>query len=263
MLELIKSVFLEEGIDRIGFVRIVDCDIINQRILPQWAKSVVMFAIPYRSVLEQPEDGFSEYARVYDYHKYASSLYERIINKLSIVTNLNFQGFCDHSPINEKTAIAKCGLGVIGKNSLYIDDIYGSFVFIGSLFTDAEFETQIFEIKSCENCGLCIKSCPNSAIADRGIDRQKCLSAISQKKKKTDEEKSLLNKYKIAWGCDICQLVCPHNIKAKISPIPYFSETRIKHIDRELISSMTDEEFKKYAFSYKGRDIVINNIDLI
>lgn len=263
MLEYIKSTFLDEGIDRIGLISIDECDIINERILPEWAKSVIMFAIPYRSVLDKPEDGFSEYARIYDYHKFASSLYERIINKLSAGTNCKFQGFCDHSPINEKLAIAKCGLGVIGRNSLFIDDVYGSFVFIGSLITDAEFKTEVFEIKSCDNCGLCIAACPNSAIAEKGIERQKCLSAISQKKNKTEEEKALLNKHKIAWGCDICQLACPHNIKAKISPIPYFSETRIKHIDRELISSMTDEEFKKYAFSYKGRDIVINNIDLI
>lgn len=263
MLELIKSTFLHEGIDRIGFIKIEDCDIINERILPQWAKSVIMFAIPYRSVIDRSNDGFSEYARIYDYHKFASSLYKRIINKLSVSTNYNFQGFCDHSPINEKIAFAKCGLGVIGRNSLFIDDVYGSFVFIGSLVTDAEFGAQIFEIKSCDNCGLCIKACPNSAMTAKGIDKQKCLSAISQKKKKTDEEKSLLNKYKIAWGCDICQLVCPHNINAKISPIPYFSETRIEFIDKNLISSMTDEEFEKYAFSYKGRDIVMNNIDLI
>ncbi len=263
MLELIRSAFLDEGIDRIGFIKIEDCDIINQRILPQWAKSVIVFAIPYRSVLDKPSDGFSEYARVYDYHQFASSLYERVIHRLTEETKFNFQGFCDHSPINEKIAIAKCGLGIIGRNSLFIDDIYGSFVFIGSLVTDAEFDTDTFEIKSCENCGLCIKTCPNSAITENGIDRQKCLSAISQKKKKTDEEKTLLNKYKIAWGCDICQLACPHNIKAKISPIPYFSETRIQFIDKKLILLMTDEEFNKYAFSYKGRDIVLNNIDLI
>ena len=138
MLEFIRNIFKNESITRIGALPITECDIVNERILPPDAKSAIIFIIPYKSTEEIAKDGFSEYARIYDYHKYASSLYERNITTLHRETSEQFFGFCDHSPINEKLAAAKCGLGVIGRNSLLIDKIYGSFVFIGSLLTTAE-----------------------------------------------------------------------------------------------------------------------------
>lgn len=261
MLKTIKAVFEKENISRVGFLRIEDCDIINERILPEFAKSVVLFCIPYRSTAELPTDGFSEYSRVYDYHDFSKQLYERIVPELYKLTGCKFSGFCDHSPINEKLAAVKSGLGFVGRNSLFFDEVYGSFVFIGSLICDIEFDVKPEEIRTCSNCGLCVERCPNSAILGRGIDRYKCLSGISQKKTKTNEEITLLKEHNIVWGCDICQLVCPHNINAKISPIPYFSETRIKHIDKDFIMALSDEEFSKYAFAYKGRKIVINNME--
>lgn len=261
MFEKIKAIFNEENIERIGFIRIEDCDIINRRILPDFAKSAVIFCIPYRSTVEFSDDGFSEYSRIYDYHSFSKQLYDRIIPKLSAITNRKFCGFCDHSPINEKIAAVKSGLGFVGRNSLFIDDVYGSFVFLGSLICDIEFDVKPAEIRTCSNCGICIEKCPNSAVVEQGIDRYKCLSGISQKKRKTPEEVALLKEHNIVWGCDICQIVCPHNINAKISPIPYFAETRIKHIDKDFILSLSDEEFSKYAFAYKGRIIVINNIE--
>ncbi len=263
MFEIIKDIFQSEGIIRVGMIDLSECDIINQRILPKDAKSAIMFCIPYRSTEEIASDGFSEYARIYDYHKYSSSLYERITGNMSEKTGCSFYGFCDHSPINEKLAAAKCGLGVIGRNSLFIDNVYGSYVFLGSLLTNAESELESTDIKHCIDCRKCISSCPNNAISEQGIDRYKCLSGISQKKTKTDDEKALLKQHNIVWGCDICQNACPHNENAAISPIPYFKETRISRIDRDFIGSLSDEEFNKFAFSYKGRKIVLDNIEFI
>ena len=263
MLDTIKNILSRVGIYRVGIIKIEECEIINQRILPEWAKSAILFCIPYRSTNEIPTDGFSEYARIYDYHNYAKNLYEKIIPTMKSETQHNFQGFCDHSPINEKIAIAKCGLGVIGRNSLFIDDIYGSFVFIGSIITDITHRNDPFPTKSCINCGLCINTCPSSAIIEKGIDKNKCLSALSQKKNRTQEENNALQSAHIVWGCDICQNVCPHNKNAKISPITYFKTTRVKHINKEFVENLNDEEFKKYAFSYKGKKIVLNNLELM
>ena len=263
MLEEVKQILALCGIERVGIISIKDCDIINERILPDEVKSAILFCIPYRSTAESANDGFSEYARIYDYHKYASSLYEDITEKMSDATGYMFYGFCDHSPINEKTAIAKCGLGVIGRNSLFIDNVYGSFVFIGSILTNAETESNPCGINTCINCQKCVTACPAGAICEKGIDRFKCLSAISQKKNKSDEEKLSLKTHNIVWGCDICQNVCPYNKNAKISPIPYFKNTRIGKINKAFIENLTDDEFKKYAFSYKGRKIVLDNIDFI
>ena len=262
MLKKIKEIFASEGICNVGMISIDECSIINERILPDFARSALMFTIPYRSFLKPAADGFSEYARIYDYHKYASALYERIIPRITASLAVRVSGFCDHSPINEKTAAAKCGLGVIGRNSLFIDKKYGSFVFLGSLMCSAESELPARDIEYCIDCGKCVSACPAKAIGKCGIDPSVCLSAISQKKNKSEEEKDALRRNGIIWGCDICQSVCPYNEAAEVSPIPYFSETRITSIDKEFIESLSDDEFKKYAFSYKGRKIVLDNIDI-
>lgn len=262
MTKLIISALKAEGIERIGFIPLSECEVINERILPDWGKTAVIFSIPYRSVLKSATDGFSEYARIYDYHKYSSELYSKIELKLNNLQQERWQGFCDHSPINEKLAAAKCGLGVIGRNSLFIDNVYGSYVFIGSIIIEQETAVASFPITCCADCALCIDACPTSAIIDKGIDRTKCLSAISQKKNKTDEEKSLLRTYNIKWGCDICQNVCPYNKNAMISPIKHFKETRIDHIDYNFIESLTDEEFQKFAFSYRGKKTVLDNFGI-
>ena len=260
MFETVKETLQNEGITRIGTIDIKECDIINPRLLPNDAKTAIIFIIPYRTKSEYANDGISEYARVYDYHRFASNLFENVLHKMRETTGFDFNGFCDHSPINEKLAAAKCGLGAIGKNSLYIDDVYGSFVFIGTIISNAEFNTGSIDIKSCLNCGKCVEVCPTSAITEQGIDRTKCLSAISQKKSKTEDEIKRLKDNNVAWGCDICQLVCPHNRDAKISPLPYFQNSRRDIMNYEYVSNLSDEEFQKYAFAYKGRKLILDNL---
>jgi epoxyqueuosine reductase QueG len=152
-------------------------------------------------------------------------------------------------------------LGCIGKNSLFIDYIYGSFVFIGTIITNYEFNFPAKQISTCLNCGKCLSACPNNAVSDNGIDRSKCLSGISQKKKKTILEIELLRKNNIVWGCDICQLCCPHNSKAQLSPLSNFKNTRVDIIDKEYLQSLSDEDFNKFPFAYKGRDLIYHNLD--
>ena len=234
MFQRIADILAAESITHFGMTGIENCDIINERLLPEYAESVVMMSIPYRTSKEKGTDGFSEYCR-----------------------------FSDHSPINEKLAAAKCGIGVVGRNSLLIDKVYGSFIFLGTIVTDIPCHTPPHEIEFCNNCGLCARACPNGAVLSHGIDVERCLSGISQKKHRTDEENALLKKNGIAWGCDICQEVCPYNRAARLSEIPYFVNTRLDHITKEFVQDLTKEEFARYAFAYKGKKLVLDNIDLL
>lgn len=262
MFDILKAALHAEGITRIGILNIKECDVINERIMPSNAKSVVMFCIPYSSACDKATDGISEYARIYDYHRYCSELFGRIIPFMNHETSHEFYGFCDHSPINEKLAAAKCGLGVIGKNSLFIDDVFGSFVFLGTIISNISSDDhRATAIKNCIGCNKCVDACPTNAITERGILRETCLSHISQKKRKNEVERELLKSHNIVWGCDICQFVCPYNENATISPIPYFSNTRSANIDITFIDNLNEEEFNKYAFSYRGRAVIKENIE--
>ena len=131
--------------------------------------------------------------------------------------DLTFALFADHSPIMEVDAAARAGLGVLGMNGLLLTPGYGSFVFIGELITDADYTLVTGEPipdfpadpPRCEGCGLCVKACPAGC---RAGDRSGCLSALTQKKGDlTPEETAAIVKGGLVWGCDACQLACPHN----------------------------------------------------
>ena len=187
-------------------------------------------------------------------------LYDDLSKKFSEhFINEQFIGFSDHSPINERDAAIKAGLGMIGMNSMLINPKYGSYIFIGSIFTTLELETVFYDAVACIKCGKCVEACPTGALVN-GFD--KCLSFITQKKNKTEEDiRTILNNYSI-WGCDICQDVCPYNKNAEDSPISFFDENIINHLTTSIVNDMDDDEFEKRAFSWRGRKTILENLSL-
>lgn len=259
----ITDVFAERKINAVGFIPAENMDIINPHLLPgSSVSSCIVFLVPYRSS-NKPKDnlGFSSYARVPDYHSYIQELYNEVIPVLeSIFEGENFFGFADNSPINEKLAAAKAGLGVIGNNSLLINEAYGSFCFIGSLLTTLTIPCESYPVKKCSNCMICRTSCPGNAITDEGICRNKCLSAISQKKVVDETELQILRENNIVWGCDICQEVCPLNKTATFSEIDYFKNGYLENVDFNLINGMNEEEYQRYPFSWRKKEVVLRNL---
>ena len=170
--------------------------------------------------------------------------------------------FADHSPIDERDAAARSGLGIFGKNRLLITEKYSSYIFLSELIVGARLPDGYYtekETEYCENCGLCQKACPWL----RG-ESHECLSALTQKKGELDkDEKELIKKYRL-WGCDICTEVCPHTKKAKetgtiYSPIKFFSENAIPFLTHDLLESMDDSEFSKRAYAWRGRETIMRN----
>lgn len=261
MNDIITNFFHTEKISEVGCIPYSELQIINSRLMPQNISSAIMFLAPY-DIGKDYSDGISCYAHVLDYHNYFNNLFNRAIEFLNNqFQNYHFYGFSDHSPINEKIAAAKAGLGVIGCNSLLINPVYGSYVFIGAILTDMELPYKIYEIKKCIVCKKCIEKCPTQAIQIDNYSATVCLSALSQKKKINNEEFSILKKNNVAWGCDICQRNCPMNTKRKSTPIPYFQSMRFDAITTEQINDMSNDEFQKYAFSWKGKNRIIENIE--
>jgi epoxyqueuosine reductase len=259
----IKNIFFHEKIEYIGVIPASEMTVINARLMPDAdIKSCIAFLVPYKTDDTIRDNcGISVYARSLDYHTFFSELYSRIIPQLSMLFPEEiFFGFADHSPVNEKLAAAKAGLGCIGRNSLLINEKYGSFVFIGSILTTLSLPADIHDIEACDNCGLCVSCCPVHAIGERGIIPEKCLSYISQKKNKNENELHLLRKNNTVWGCDICQNRCPMNSKKKMSDIDYFKKNKLDNVTEELISSMPDEVFRKYAFAWRGKNTILQNL---
>ncbi len=266
MLDYVKELLLENKIELCGCVPLSECTVAKPHLLKRadiTDGSAIVFAVPY-FVDDREGATVSVYAAPKDYHLYFKELYESILPKLKKrFQNNKLALFADHSPINEVEAAAKCGLGVIGKHGLLITEKYSSFVFIASLITDAVIDSPACEIRVCEDCGLCKKHCPTS------LSKSECLSAITQKKGElSDLEIELIKKYRTAWGCDICQMVCPHTKNAILkgtisSPVPFFSSDRLPFPTYADINNMSDEEFSERAFSWRGRAVILRNLKLL
>lgn len=257
--EILKKILFEEHITEYG---IVDTDsLIYQKeyLLKNKDnfKNCIVLCIPYRTQNNNP-DNFSKYAATQDYHLYTTELFKRLYVSFSkVFPKDTFVGFADHSPINERDAAFKANLGFIGKNSMLINKRYGSYIFIASIFTTLSLEISSFSEEHCCNCGKCLEACPSGALKS---NFENCLSYITQKKNKTNIEINIMKNNKSVWGCDICQDVCPHNSNTEYSPIPFFNNNIINHLTSDLINNMTEEEFIKRAFAWRGRKIILENL---
>lgn len=262
LLELVRKLLLEEGIEYVSAISLENCKIKKPYLLQKAGidakkANAIIFAVPYY-VKENEDKNISLYAVSRDYHLYFSFLFERLIKRLKIeYPNGLFMGFSDHSPIDEVHAAASSGLGIIGKNHLLITEKYSSFVFIGSIITDVPCDTFFCEPKECEDCGRCERACPCS------LDSTKCISALSQKKGElTEDEANALISSGSIWGCDICQLSCPHSVDISETNIPFFLEKRISRLTKEIINNMSDEDLSARAYSWRGRNTIIRNLEI-
>ena len=226
--------------------------------LPENAKSVIVAAFPYLLPKECYEgSNISKYAVPRDYHDYVVPLLSSLCNKLSENFSENkFVPFADNSPIPEVDAACLAGLGVKGLNSLLITEKYGSFVFVGEIVTDMFIEPTGDKIKECEKCGKCVSACPGKAISEKGIDKEKCLSHITQKKGELREEEiNLIKKSGCIWGCDICQNVCPYNKNPATTNIEEFLAGAEPVLD-------FGTSLEGRAFGWRGKATVERNIKL-
>lgn len=220
-------------------------------------ESVAVFLIPYYA--GQKTTNLSVYAQPRDYHGYIRLLSQRFARFLEERgSKADFAAFADSSPIDERDAALRAGLGFLGENGLLIHPEYGSFVFIGEMFLSRAFSPEpISEIRRCPDCGECRKACPTGAIRDP--KRSLCLSLISQKKELTEEESALLDAATCKWGCDLCQNVCPFNRNARETSIPFFREGHVSELTEAAIEA-PKEEFLTRAFSWRGRNILRRNM---
>ena len=170
-------------------------------------------------------------------------------------------------PIDRKLAY-NAGLGFYGKNGMLIHPQLGSFFFIGWIETSVFIPEDTPLSAKCLGCNACFHACPGNALSDAGLDTSKCSSAISQKKGKlSKEEEAILMKSGLCFGCDACQLVCPHNQHIETTYLPQFSENCISHLSLAEIMPLSNREFKeKYkdrAFSWRGKSVVLRNLEII
>ncbi len=265
MENMARALLAAEGITECGLLPISEVRVLRPELFVRGGElapaSVLMFLMPYYT---GPADNLSLYAVSRDYHRYVHELGERLVLSLSrSFPTAAFRIFSDHSPIDERHAAARAGLGILGDNGLLIHPIYGSLVFIGALFSDlpAPSGITLCEPRACEHCGACRRACPTEALSGKG----ECLSELTQRKGElAPETVRLMREHHTVWGCDLCQLACPHTRRAiaegRTTPIPFFHNSRLARLTSEVLAAMPREEFESRAFSWRGRKTVERNL---
>lgn len=261
-MDIFEVFFSEHGIEYFGSADYDDALIINRHLLERTYQyrpnTVIAFLVPYYVGNERAN--ISEYAIAQDYHLYFSQIYDDLLSRFKErYPEYHIRCYADASPFNEREYAKRAGLGTIGQNGLIINPKYGSYVFIGTVITDMIFELSP-EIpddveRICTGCGACLISCPSEG---------ECLSYLTQKKGELDENtKRLIRQNGCAWGCDICQQVCPANRDIPVTGIDFFKTDRTPYLTSEMLSAMTDEEFSRRAYAWKGKNTILRNIKVL
>lgn len=267
-LEQLNILLEQYNVPRASAIRLSDCEITAPYKLEKCnfhnleEVSVCIFTMPY--FVSNTTTNISHYAKSRDYHLFFSQLCNDIIPKLNLMfPSKKIFGFADSSPINERKASAVAGLGIIGENGLLITDKYSSYVFLGEFITDAPVnQTVRNNIEKCECCGLCRMVCPMMKV---GV----CLSSLTQKKGNlTPDEENIISEYGSAWGCDLCQEVCPHTKKAKrentiYTDIEFFKLQRTEYLTEESVMNMSEEQFAERAYSWRKRQTILRNLNIL
>lgn len=161
----------------------------------------------------------SKYAYGTDYHFVMKDKLRNLLDFINeTIAPCSGRPFVDSAPVLERSIARRAGLGWIGKNSNLISVEYGSFFFIGELFIDIELPYDIPRQAAdhCGTCTCCIDACPTEAIvADRVVDARKCIS-YQTIELRGDLDENLKGQFENrVFGCDICQDVCPWNLKSE------------------------------------------------
>ena len=266
MTEFIKKTLKGAGVGLFAPISLEKCTLTRKYKLERCGLSdisslnAIMIAVPY--LVKHEKRNISAYAAPKDYHAFFKGLFDAVIPLLEReYPDHRFVGFADDSPIDERSAAAMAGLGIIGDNGMLITEKYSSYVFLGEIITDLPIESAVGEIKRCEGCGKCKLACP---MAESG----QCLSALTQKKGVlSNEEQKTILKHGYAWGCDICQEVCPHTKRAIAdgtiyTDIEFFKSEDLPFLTVRDIDDMSDGEFAARAYSWRGRQTIRRNLEL-
>jgi epoxyqueuosine reductase len=156
------------------------------------------------------------YAKGEDYHIWLKAKLSRLAGSLKAwLPNEEFVVFTDSSPVLERDLAARSGLGWVGKNTCLIHPKRGSLFFIGEVYTSLDLDqAQISFPDHCGTCTRCLDVCPTGALENpRNLDARKCISYLTIETKSVPPESLRPGIGDWLFGCDLCQTVCPWNLK--------------------------------------------------
>jgi epoxyqueuosine reductase len=192
-----------------------------RRILPS-ARSVIALGTIYNAdrpySIENADTGqaaIARYAWGDDYHTVIQRQLDSLLAWLRSEAGETFEGraYVDTGPVQERVYAQYAGLGWIGKNTCVINPEIGSWIFLSEIICNLELDADEPARDQCGTCTLCLNACPTGALVEpRVLDSTRCLSYLTIELKGSipASQRDTIGEH--AYGCDICQEVCPWNL---------------------------------------------------
>ncbi len=226
--------------------------------LLEGARSVISLATSYLGDEPDSTNGMkgrvARYSWGDDYHNVLKGRLREFCDGLPAIVgrSVRHRIFVDDGPMNDRAAARRAGVGWFGKNTNILTPSHGSWVLLGQVITDLDLEPGNPLKKTCGSCVRCIDDCPTGAIvAPYVVDNTRCISYLTIELRGTVPRnlRPLMGDW--IFGCDICQDVCPVNIKAVPGATAEFQQrTGFSTPDLLPILEMDQDTFsKKYRNS--------------
>ena len=223
--------YLKRGLDRR----------LNPKLVFPVIESVITVLMPYSTVrVGSDQLRYARYLNGEDYHHtLITKISSAMVKMKEENPTLEYKVCVDTSAVLERTWAAICGLGWIGKNTLLIHPQLGSYVFIGVVFLNQRLGLAPQPLKDyCGHCTRCLTACPTNALPEpHYLESRDCIIYLTLEKR-GPWSKPVDPKGFVA-GCDLCQEVCPFNVKATLAekqsgdPLPSHLEFDLNVIQQE------------------------------
>ncbi len=243
-----------------------------QAMWPQ-ARSVIVLGLNYGpshdplAILEQKDRGaISVYALGDDYHDIVKKKLKALAGHIFQAYRAEVKVFVDTAPVMEKPLAQKAGLGWQGKHTNLVSRDFGSWLFLGSIFTTLELPPDVGEQDHCGNCHACLDVCPTNAFpAPYRLDARRCISYLT-----IEHDGPIPRNFRKAmgnriYGCDDCLAVCPWNKFARTaSEAKLVAREELKAPALAVLATLDDAGFRalfrKSPIKRIGRDRFLRNV---
>ena len=212
--------YLERSADRRADVR---------RVVPS-ARTVIVTATvyntdhPYSTECADPSRAHvARYAWGDDYHDVIGGRLDELLDwmRRSSTEPFEARAYVDTGPVQERVYARHAGIGWIGKNTCVINPKLGSWIFLGEIICSLPLDADRPAFDQCGECTLCIEACPTRAIVAPGaLDSTRCISYLTIEHRSEIPDELGRSAGPHAYGCDVCQEVCPWNQVAPTSADP-------------------------------------------
>ena len=223
---------------------------LDPRRLVPGARSVISVMLNYYPEETQPEGvpQISKYAYGEDYHGVIKRKLRDLLTYIrDEIGDVEGRAFVDSAPVMDRVWARESGLGWQGKHSLMLTKGLGSYYFLGELIVDLDLAPDAPVMEHCGSCTRCIDACPTDAIvAPNLLDANKCISYLTIELKEQTPARYQDQMEDWAFGCDICQDVCPWNKFAEPTQEEAFRpHDDLLEMDRQEWEEITEETFRR------------------